>query len=196
MPNHILEHFAEWAKWDECMEQDRDWQRLIHEMEQDRDWQRLIHEMEQDCEWQKVIHEMEQDRDWQRLIHEDDEALFRLEMAATEDQLPTPSLFVVWEKRTKDQAVCPLCRVHQCSLNHILSSCRSSCNSALKQGRYTWRHDSTLLALYQQTRSLRNQGKAVFKLGLVCQMGVRWVSYGCHMGVIWVSAIEARPYSS
>ena len=53
MKNHSLEHSAEWAKWDDCMEQARD---------------------------------------WQRLIHEDNEALFGFEIAATDDQLPTPSL--------------------------------------------------------------------------------------------------------
>ena len=56
LKRHSLKHFAEWAKWDKCMEQDRD---------------------------------------WQRLTHEDDASLFRFEIAATEDQLPTQSLLVV-----------------------------------------------------------------------------------------------------
>ena len=44
---HIrLQHFSEWAKWDDCME----------------------------------------DRDWQRIIQEDNDALFKFEIAASEDQ--------------------------------------------------------------------------------------------------------------
>ena len=127
MKNRGLEHFAEWTKWDGCMEQDRD---------------------------------------WQRLIHEDDQALFRFEIAATEDQLPTPSVLCCWEILTKEQAVCPVCKVKQGTLKHILSSCNSGANSALHQGRYTWRHDSILLALFQHIRSLMHRGRAVLKLGL------------------------------
>ena len=125
--NRGLEHFADWTKWDGCMEQDRD---------------------------------------WQRLIHEDDQALFRFEIAATEDQLPTPGVLRCWEILAKEQAVCPVCKVKQGTLKHILSSCNSGANSALHQGRYTWRHDSILLALFQHIRSLMHRGRAVLKLGL------------------------------
>ena len=121
---HIrLQHFSEWAKWDECMEKDRD---------------------------------------WQRIIQEDNDALFKFEIAATEDQLPTPSVLSVWKVLNKGQARCHICNDKQCSLSHILSSCQT----ALQQHRYTWRHDSILLALYQHIRSFRNRGQAVLKKGL------------------------------
>ena len=125
--NRGLEHFAEWTKWDVCMEQDRD---------------------------------------WQRLIHEDDQALFRFEIAATEDQLPTPGVLRCWEILTKEQTVCPVCKVKQDTLKHILSSCNSGANSVLKQGRYTRQHDCILLVLFQHIRSLMKNSCAVLKLGL------------------------------
>ena len=59
-------------------------------------------------------------------------------------------------------ASCNLCGHKNCTLRHILCGCQT----ALKQGRQTWRHDSVLYALYQQIRSMRNQGAAAHKLGL------------------------------
>ena len=91
------------------------------------------------------------------MIREDSEALFRFEIAATEEQLPTPIL----------------CRENQSFLKHILSSCNSKCNCTLTHGRYTWLRTPILLELYQQIRSVRNEGQAVLKLGLVqpaCQI--------------------------
>ena len=69
MKKHSLEHFAEWTKWDDCMDQDRDGQRLIHKA---------------------------------------NEALFQIEITATEVVLPTPSLLAIWGEMTKDQVVWPL----------------------------------------------------------------------------------------
>ena len=54
------------------------------------------HSFEHFAERQNLDDCMEQDRDWQRLVHEDNEALVRFEIAATEDQLSTPSLLVGW----------------------------------------------------------------------------------------------------
>jgi len=53
------------------------------------------------------------------------------------DVLPTPTNLTMW-KLTEDPN-CNLCGL-PANLEHILSSCRS----ALKDGRYTWRHDQVL----------------------------------------------------
>ena len=57
----------------------------------------------------------------------------------------------VWGVMAKDQVLqvlCPLSKEHYSSLLHILSSGAAMCwNSVLTQSRYTWRHDSILLAL-------------------------------------------------
>ena len=127
------------------------------------------HNLEHFGEWVKWDAVMEQDRDWNRLIFQEDDDLFRFEMSAVEDQLPTASVLLTWNMpgMTVENAMCHVCGKKQASLSHILSRCNSEVGqSALKQGRYTWRHDSILLALYRAIRSLRNKGQAVFKLGL------------------------------
>jgi len=86
---------------------------------------------------------------------EDD--LFRFNLAATEDVLPTPSVLKCWNKIA--DATCHLCSHANETLRHILCGCQT----ALGQGRQTWRHDSILLALYQHFRLMRNRGAAVFK---------------------------------
>ena len=50
----------------------------------------------------------------------------------------TPDLLQLWGFKTS--ACCKLCPSEKCTLHHILSNCPT----ALKQKRYTWRHDSVL----------------------------------------------------
>ena len=85
---------------------------------------------------------------------EDD--LFRFKLAATEAVLPTPSVLKCLNKIT--DATCHLCSYANETLRHILCGCQT----ALGQGRQTWRHDSILLALYQHFRLMRNGGAAIF----------------------------------
>ena len=111
---------------------------------------------------------MAQDRDWTELIRrEGDDELFRFGLAATEDVCPTPSVLKCWKVpgMTGSNVICHLCGVRQCSLRHILSGCNIGQSSAMQQGRYTWRHNSILLALYKHVRSMRNEGRAALQLG-------------------------------
>ena len=54
------------------------------------------------------------------------------------NSVPTPDLRKMWGY--KDKADCELCGHDQCTLIHILACCPE----ALRQKRYTWRHDSVL----------------------------------------------------
>lgn len=131
---------------------------------------RYLHclQLEHFGEWVKWDGVMAQDRDWNELIRrEGDDALFRFGLAATEDVCPTPSVLKCWKVpgMTGSNVICHLCGVRQCSLRHILSGCNIGPSSALQQGRYTWRHDSILLALYKHVRSMRNEGRAALQLG-------------------------------
>ena len=65
--------------------------------------------MECFADWTRWVYCVVQDRAWQRLIHEDIEDLFRFEIAATEDQLPTPNLLVVWGGNGQGSRQCILC---------------------------------------------------------------------------------------
>ena len=70
-----------------------------------------------------------------------DRALVRFVLNSAKNVVVTPALRKLWGYY--NQAWCQLCGDPVCTLNHILSSC----NTALKQGRFTWRHDSVLLTL-------------------------------------------------
>ena len=124
--------------------------------------QRYIHSLslEHFSEWVKWDNVLATDPQWTRWIMSGEDDLFRFNLAATEDVLPTPSVLKCWQIVT--DASCKLCGHKNCTLRHILCGCQT----ALKQGRQTWRHDSILYALYQQIRSMRNHGAAAHKLGL------------------------------
>ena len=55
-----------------------------------------------------------------------------------------------------------MCGAAAGSLSHILSRCSRSLN----QGRYTWRHDSILLAIYETVREVVNRANARVKRGI------------------------------
>ena len=75
-------------------------------------------------EWTKWDNVMEQDRDWQKLIMQRDDTLFRFQIGALEDTLPTPSVLHHWYSKDGNAGgidpTCKLCRKAQCSLKHIL----------------------------------------------------------------------------
>ena len=57
--------------------------------------------------------------------------------------LKTPDLLKLWG--VKEEATCKLCNAPQCTVHHILVDCPV----ALKDKRYTRRHDSVLLTIQQ-----------------------------------------------
>ena len=59
-------------------------------------------------------------------------------LASTFDNLPSPSNIQRWTIST--DAACTLCRKNVCTTAHILGACKL----ALKQGRYTFRHNVVL----------------------------------------------------
>ena len=86
-------------------------------------------------EWDRV---MEADFKWNHLIHQMTEGEFKFCLNATLDTLPTPHNLRLWGKTDCDK--CSLCGHTPGTLSHILSHCPV----ALRQGRYTWRHNTVL----------------------------------------------------
>ena len=121
--------------------------------------ERYVHclSLEHFAEWVKWDKVLCSEPQWTYWIMSGEDDLFRFNLAATEDVLPTPSVLKCWNKIT--DATCHLCSHANETLRHILCGCQT----ALGQGRQTWRHDSILLALYQHFRLMRNRGAAVFK---------------------------------
>ena len=57
------------------------------------------------------------------------------------DLLPSPANLKLWGRT--DDTKCNICGIDNCTLQHIVSSCKKS----LTQGRYRWRHDQVLRAI-------------------------------------------------
>jgi hypothetical protein len=81
------------------------------------------------------------DLSWKNLIYGPGPKLLAFVINASINCLPTPDMLRLWGYRKT--APCFLCQHPQCTNHHILSNC----SKALKDKRYTWRHDSVLLTL-------------------------------------------------
>jgi hypothetical protein len=88
------------------------------------------------------------DLSWKNLIYGPGPRLVAFVLNCTMNSMPTPDLLKIMKYR--DTSLCNLCGAKQCTLNHILSSCSFS----LQNGRYTWRHDSILMAMVHTLKSL------------------------------------------
>ena len=74
------------------------------------------------AEWTKWDDVMEQDRDWQKIIMQKNDELWKFEMGALEDTLPTPSILKHWYGKDNGglDGKCKVCNAAQGSLKHIL----------------------------------------------------------------------------
>ena len=89
-------------------------------------------------EWTDV---MNSDLSWRRLLHGLDDSELSFSLRVITNTLPTPDNLRRWGQLTTDTS-CPLCG-RKATLRHILNGC----SVALRQGRYTWRHDNVLRIL-------------------------------------------------
>ena len=81
------------------------------------------------------------DFSWTKLIYGTSDGVLRFLLNSTTNTLPTPDNLRRWGV-SRVEPSCPLCH-GACTLRHILTGCPV----ALRQGRYTWRHDSVLSAI-------------------------------------------------
>ena len=80
---------------------------------------------------------------WKSFIWSVPRGVAKFAVNAGLNTLPSADNLVRWGKRTSD--LCNVCNSNnKQTLHHILSNC----NSALEQGRYTWRHDSVLRTIF------------------------------------------------
>ena len=86
---------------------------------------------------------------WNSLIYAVPQELFKFLLNSTHNVLPTPDNLKRWGKTVVD-IKCSLCGNLNPTLKHILNGCIV----ALKQGRYTWRHDDILQRMAEQLKSL------------------------------------------
>ena len=108
----------------------------------DEKYVRHAHSLSQQGVWTKWHQQVIPfDLSWKNLIYGPGPHAIKFVLNATVNWLKTPDLTKKFGL-TRD-AHCCLCGGPQCTVHHILSNCEHS----LKSGRYTWRHDSVLLAL-------------------------------------------------
>ena len=94
---------------------------------------------------------MHQDLSWQQLIHNWSDAELRFALQATTDTAPTATNLHRWGLSQVDPA-CILCG-KPATLRHILNGC----SVALRQGRFTWRHNSVLSAIEHRLTTFGEQ---------------------------------------
>ena len=80
---------------------------------------------------------------WDKLIYNCSDSMFRFMINATNNTLPTGSNLRIWSNSVI-QTTCAGCHRLNPTLLHVLNGCPVF----LKQGRYTWRHDSVLDVMY------------------------------------------------
>ena len=73
------------------------------------------------------------------------------------DVLPSPSNLYTWG--LIEDPTCTLCKDKPASLQHVLSACPV----ALKDGRYTWRHDSVLKTIAAKLDTTRRKKRKMQK---------------------------------
>lgn len=78
------------------------------------------------------------DLSWRNLIWGPGPHVIKFVLNASINCLRTPDMLKLWGYT--QTAFCPLCGHPQCTTHHVLVNC----NTALVEGRYTWRHDSGL----------------------------------------------------
>lgn len=107
------------------------------------------HELAQQGAWTKWCDAVvPADLSWRNLIYGPGPHVIKFILNATVNWLKTPDMMKIWGY--KNTAYCQLCGNPQCTLHHIISGCKH----ALKEGRYTWRHDSILEYFEQVVQEL------------------------------------------
>ena len=99
-----------------------------------------LHDFAKQGSWLKWDELMELDLSWKNLIYCFPPKLVSFYLGAVGQTLPTPDNLLLWGNKSLGN--CSLCASPTCTILHILAACPFS----LRQGRYTWRHDSRRLS--------------------------------------------------
>ena len=99
-------------------------------------------------DWLNFDAVLKADLGWSSLIYSIPQELLKFLMNSTHNVLPTPGNVKRWGKTVLDMK-CHLCGFLNPTLKHILYGC----SVALKQGRYTWRHDKIFTRLVEEAQT-------------------------------------------
>ena len=110
-------------------------------------WNTNVQQLTLQGEFTKLLIEEQSSVTWQSIIRKMPRNVMSFAARLSTNSLATPSNLVRWGKRKMGS--CPLCHNKNATLSHIVNFCPVS----LKQGRFTWRHDSVLQHI---TRTVKN----------------------------------------
>ena len=100
-------------------------------------------------QWTKWCNFVRMDLSWKSMLAMP-QPLLSFVLRATYDTLPSPSNLHRWH--ISSEASCILCYKQICTTAHVLGACKV----ALRQNRYTFRHDSVLLEIFNVLKSFLN----------------------------------------
>ena len=110
-------------------------------------WNNCVKKLTLQGDFTKLLIEEKESVTWQSIIRKMPRNVLSFAARMSTNSLATPSNLVRWGKRKL--GTCPLCSYHNATLAHITNVCPVS----LKQGRFTWRHNSVLLQLLKHMKS-------------------------------------------
>ena len=99
-------------------------------------------------DWLSFDAVLKADLSWSSLMYSIPQELLKFLINSTHNVLPTPDNLKRWGKAVVDMK-CHLCGFLNPTLKHILNGC----SVALKQGRYTWRHDKILMRMVEELQT-------------------------------------------
>jgi len=100
---------------------------------------------------------MSSDITWKDMIYDLSENVVSFRINAISNCLPSPSNLHRWG--IKSEGSCSLCNKRRATAAHILSHCYV----ALKQDRYTWRHDNVLAVIHKDLVGIVNKANSTNK---------------------------------
>ena len=117
----------------------------LKSIEEEKDSQKAL-QLQLQCHWMKWENYVKNNLSWSSILAMPPN-LLSFCIGSTYNVLPSPSNLNRWQL-TKDPS-CFLCKKNICTIPHILGAC----NSSLKQGRFSYRHDSVLKHLVSSLKS-------------------------------------------
>ena len=118
-------------------------------------------------QWTKWCSFVRLDLSWKTMLAIP-QPLLTFALASTYDTLPSPSRLHRWGKIADPS--CLLCNKPICTTPHVLGAC----NIALKQGRFTFRHDSVLAEIYSSINSFLSN----YKVSNIQPTSIKFVKAG------------------
>ena len=120
------------------------------------EWNTKVQKLTMPGDLANLLIEEEESVTWQSILRKMPRNVMSFATRLASNTLASPDNLKSWGKRKFGN--CPLCSLKSCTLAHITNMCPVS----LKQGRYTWRHNSVLQQITTIVKNLATPSTEVF----------------------------------